>query len=100
MYSVHAISLIYELRALRSRLDQSIQQLYVRTEDLEWMIDIVELMIRKVERTGAYIQDLEDALGGAPAQRSSTQAGMGPRHQRGVPHHCNDGDCSGASDEV
>lgn len=64
MISVHAISMIYELRALRSRLHTSLQRPTLTGPDLrelEWMHALTDNLIKKVERTGEYIAALEDA---------------------------------------
>lgn len=61
MISVHAISMIYELRALRSRLQEMLTQLLdaPTQRDVEYMLSMVNLQISKVERTGDYIAALE-----------------------------------------
>lgn len=67
--SVHAISMIYELRVLRSRaatiLAREEGNLYVdsRTfDELAGMVTLADLLIRKIERTGEFIGDLQKAL--------------------------------------
>lgn len=59
--SVHAISMVYELRALRSRLQDMLAQVHDAhtLRELEWMLSLVNLQISKVERTGEYIATLE-----------------------------------------
>lgn len=74
MISVHAVSLIYELRALRSRLDQSIAQGALYHKDAEWMLTLVTHMIGKVERTGAFIEGLKDEN---TALRAAAEARLG-----------------------
>lgn len=96
MISCHAVSLIFELRALRSRLDQSVAQGALYSTDAEWMLALVTHMIGKVERTDAYIQDLEavnEALvAGAEARVGQDLPGgpdgtdgYRPRHARSDP---------------
>lgn len=70
--SVHAISMIYELRVLRSRaatiLAREEGNLYVdsRTfDELSAMVTLADLLIRKIERTGEFIADLQKALSAA-----------------------------------
>jgi len=67
--SVHAISMVYELRVLRSRaatiLSREEGNLYVdsRTfDELAAMVTLADLLIRKIERTGEFIGDLQAAL--------------------------------------
>lgn len=61
MISVHAISMIFELRALRSRLETMLAQLQddATRRELQWMWSMTHNLIRKVERTGEYIASLE-----------------------------------------
>lgn len=76
MISVHAISILYELRALRSRLQQILryQGLFAdaRTqESLEWSIALIEAIQKKVEHVDAYILQVlasEDELSAATAE--------------------------------
>jgi len=79
--SVHAISMIYELRALRSRLSAMLAQvdgsMILCPEDLrniEWSLAMTEMLISKTERTGEYIGTLERAL---DSQDGSEEAGLG-----------------------
>lgn len=67
--SVHATSMIYELRVLRSRaatiLAREEGNLYVdsRTfDELAFMVTLADLLIRKIERTGEFIGNLQKAL--------------------------------------
>lgn len=68
--------MIFELRALRSRLDVMIEHpgLFVDPDQLEWMWNVVNNLINKIERTGEYIADLEAAA----ADRAEAEAGLGP----------------------
>lgn len=88
MISVHAISLVYELRILRSRL----RNIVARNQDVLFGVDLVETgmcldiienMIRKVESYGTYVQELEDAA----RRASEAEAGVGQELQRGDADH-------------
>lgn len=79
--SVHAISMLYELRALRSRLQSMLTQvegsLILTPRDLatiEWSLAMADNMINKVERTGEYIGALEREIESA---HGSEEAGLG-----------------------
>jgi len=81
--SVHAISMIYELRVLRSRaatiLAREEANLYVdsRTfDELSSMISLADLLIRKIERTGEFIADLQKAVKQA-ADEAPEEADLG-----------------------
>lgn len=75
--SVHAISMLYELRVLRSRLEDMIDQpaLVVDIDRLVAMWNIVELLIRKTERTGEFIAALQAQVNECEEE---AQAGVGP----------------------
>lgn len=82
--SVHAISMIYELRVLRSRaatiLSREEGNLYVdsRTfDELAGMVTLADLLIRKIERTGEFIGDLQAALRQASVE-APAPADLGP----------------------
>lgn len=82
--SVHAISMLYELRALRSRLQEMIAEPDIfRTEDtqreLVWMEHLVLMLLNKIERTGEYIAALEREV---QAAGPPEEAGVGPDHER------------------
>jgi len=75
--SVHAISMIYELRALRSRLGDMLQEidrgaLYLVDEEaqLRWCYAICVNLINKVERTGEYIGSLEREVAASAPQEA------------------------------
>lgn len=82
MISVHALSMIYELRALRSRLQDMLQELHdTRTlRELEWMLSLTDQQISKIERTGEYIAALEREV--AAAEGPAPEADLGEGHER------------------
>jgi len=96
MISVHAISMLYELRALRSRLERMIDHpaLFVNPDELAWMYSVVVLMIAKTERTGEYIASLtgQDA---ASVKQAAEEARLGEGLHDGdadrVEHRCDCG---------
>lgn len=67
--SVHAISMLYELRVLSARLAETTTQLETQlfVTDRDIMIlrhceSLVDLLLSKIERTGEYIAALEADL--------------------------------------
>lgn len=74
MISVHAVSMLYELRALRARLTEMLARTdeFHNPQDIkaaEYMLGMIDLQIRKVERTGEYIASLErEVAAAAPAE--------------------------------
>lgn len=80
--SVHAISMVYELRVLESRLSDvltvSRETLYLAPRDivaLEHCLSIVELLQSKIERTGEYIASLEREVSAAVGPEASPDLG-------------------------
>lgn len=69
MISVHAISMIYELRAMRSRLETMLSELHTKREhdELHWLWLMTHNLIRKTESTGEYIASLEQPPEDDPA---------------------------------
>lgn len=77
--SVHSISMLYELRALRSRLAETLASadgLFNARElrAIEWGVAMCDSLINKTERTGEYIGALEAELDSAA---SPEEAGLG-----------------------
>lgn len=78
--SVHAISMLYELRALRSRLAARLQapaELFkdaVEIRETEWMLAMTDNLLNKIERTGEYIGALEEIIDAAVPPE---EAGLG-----------------------
>lgn len=73
--SVHAISMIYELRALRARLVEMLERTdeFHNPQDVrtaEYMLSMIDLQISKVERTGEYIAALEREVSAAHAEEA------------------------------
>lgn len=76
--------MLYELRALRSRLEVMIDHpaLFVNPDELAWMYSVVVLLINKTERTGEFIADLQ-GQGAEPVKAAAQEARLGPRlHDR------------------
>lgn len=84
--SVHAISCIYDLRALRSRLQSTMDSGlldYYAGRDVEWSIAMINMLLLKIERTGEYIANLERAYDLQAGLQAEAAQDLGPDVQPG-----------------
>lgn len=84
MISVHAVSIIFELRSLRARLQHIIDRdsLFLTAasaEDIGYALSVVDLMTRKVENLGTYITSLHQVT---EELRVTAEVGLGEERQQ------------------
>lgn len=87
--SVHTISMLYELRALRSRLADILSQEGMvwtdhDTNQLIWCHRMADQLIRQTERTGEFIASLEARAQAQEEADLGSEVLRSPDHGRGT----------------